>query len=178
MQAVGAAAPRFELAFGAGTAQGPLRPLPPGRAEALTLPRPLLLALYRLSQEALTNAARHAQAGHIRLRLALDPAQPPATAAQLHWEVSDDGIGIADPGSAVQRGNGLGGMQERVWALGGLWHSGPAQPGERPGCRPGWCLRASLPLQGTTPPASTAAPPGGSPRARHPAIDERPAPHA
>lgn len=193
VQAAGAAAPRFELAFGAGTAQGALQPLPPGRAEAITLPRPLLLALYRLSQEALTNAARHAQASRIRLRLALDPAQPPATAAQLHWEVRDDGIGIADPAGAVQRGNGLGGMQERVWALGGLWHSGPAQPdarlggwsGERsrPDCPPGWCLRASLPLPATTPPAATppaatAAPPGGSPRVRHPANNKRPAPHA
>jgi hypothetical protein len=36
-------------------------------------------------------------------------------------------------------------MQERVWALGGLWHSGPAHA-HATGERPGWELRASLPL--------------------------------
>jgi two-component system sensor histidine kinase UhpB len=73
--------------------------------------------------------------------------------------VQDDGIGLADAATALQRGNGLGGMQERVWALGGVWHSGPAAAAHPPDAaptpatpsaplppRPGWRLQAHLPL--------------------------------
>lgn len=137
---------------GADDANSPLHPWLPGQAEAIALPRPLALALYRLSQEALTNAVRHARARHIELRLAFAPADRAGAPAQLHWQVRDDGIGLSDAATALQRGNGLGGMQERVWALGGVWHSGPAaahaQPPEAASAppRPGWRLRASLPL--------------------------------
>jgi two-component system sensor histidine kinase UhpB len=151
--AAGDAAPQVEWHSGLGGPQGPLQPWAPGQAEAIALPRPLALALYRLSQEALTNAVRHARATRIGLRLAFSPADTAGTPAQLHWQVQDDGIGLADAATALQRGNGLGGMQERVWALGGLWHSGPSapEPAAAPGPlpaprRPGWRLRAQLPL--------------------------------
>lgn len=116
-------------------------PLDPDLAEQTHLPRDLALALYRLSQEALTNAARHAQAENVHLELAWERG------VALHWSVRDDGIGIADPATAVQQGNGLGGMQERVWALGGEWHwGGPPDQRMPASTRPGLCLHARLPL--------------------------------
>jgi two-component system sensor histidine kinase UhpB len=56
------------------------------------------------------------------------------------WSVEDDGVGLGNPAAAMQRGNGLGGMQERVWALGGQWRL--ASDGSSPGLR----LQARLPL--------------------------------
>ena len=121
--------------------QGAVRPIDAPMAEQFGLPRDVALAVYRLSQEALTNAARHAQARHVRLRLVVQASRaPPWGTAQLHWSVEDDGVGIADPVAALQQGNGLGGMQERVWALGGLWAWGAIG-------RPGLALRATLPFQ-------------------------------
>ncbi|HMW22941.1 MAG TPA: histidine kinase [Burkholderiaceae bacterium] len=148
----GDAAPQFVWHSGVGGAQGPLRPWHPGQAEAIALPRPLALALYRLSQEALTNAVRHARATRIELRLAFAPPDAAGEPARLHWRVRDDGIGLTNAATALQRGNGLGGMQERVWALGGLWQSGPAQTAPNPENRPGWRLQASLPLTASTAP--------------------------
>ncbi len=102
-------------------------------ASAPALPRELALAVYRLSQEALTNAARHAQATRVALTVDID-------AQAVCWSVEDDGLGLGDPAAAMQRGNGLGGMQERVWALGGQWRL--ASDGSPPGLR----LQARLPL--------------------------------
>lgn len=68
------------------------------------------LTVYRVVQEGLTNAFRHANASRIAVRIA---AHSPAT---LHIKVADNGSGLAD-GST--RGFGLSGMSERVWALGG-----------------------------------------------------------
>lgn len=84
------------------------------------LPQPVALGVYRISQEALTNAARHAQARRVTLTLHIELATD-RRSGSLHWRVQDDGIGLPDIGQALQRGNGLGGMQERVWALGGQW---------------------------------------------------------
>ncbi len=87
---------------------------------AVVLPRVLVLAVYRITQEALTNVARHAGATRaiVVLRAELDAAQPGVTGT-LHWSVADDGSGHADLRGAMQQGSGLAGMQERVWALGG-----------------------------------------------------------
>lgn len=82
----------------------------------------LALAVYRISQEALTNAARHARASRVRL-------QVQGCAGQLRWTVQDDGIGLADPAAALKRGNGLAGMRQRVWAFGGDLVFGDARPG-------------------------------------------------
>lgn len=121
-------------------------PLPPEQAEQILMPPELALTIYRLSQEALTNVARHAQAGHVWLTLILEPE------AALLWSVSDDGVGISDPAAAMQKGNGLGGMQERVWALGGewRWESFPVAD-TITAARSGLHLSARLPLPaGTT----------------------------
>jgi two-component system sensor histidine kinase UhpB len=123
------------------------------------LPRPLALAVYRLSQEALTNVARHARSRHaaLTLRWQADAAgAPPAPGGQaragtLHWSIEDDGTGIDDPVKAMSRGNGLGGMQERVWALDGQWRMGRPGAASMPD-RPGLMLSATLAVRATVRP--------------------------
>lgn len=106
------------------------------------LPREVAMAVYRLSQEALTNAAKHAQASQVTLRLSLDKQQG-ANRPGLHWSVEDDGIGLDQLDAARQRGNGLVGMQERVWSLAGQWLMRPGADGK------GFMLEAHLPLPGS-----------------------------
>lgn len=94
------------------------------------------LALYRLTEEALTNVARHARASHVAIRLAMLDDD------RIEWSVSDNGGGMADTGQAAHRGNGLVGMRERVWALHGEIDMYPAYPES---ARPGMCIRARVP---------------------------------
>jgi signal transduction histidine kinase len=71
----------------------------------------LELTVYRIAQEAMTNAVRHADAGSIVATLSRDDGH-------LRLEVRDDGCGF----DVVARGTdalGLTGMQERAAALGG-----------------------------------------------------------
>lgn len=107
--------------------------------EQLLLPRELVLTVYRISQEALTNVARHAQASRARLAVRVERD---GGRGLLHWRVEDDGLGL-DAG-AWQRGNGLAGVKERIWAAGGdlEWHGADALRGARPGLR----LEARLPF--------------------------------
>jgi two-component system, NarL family, sensor histidine kinase UhpB len=104
------------------------------------MPRDLALALYRISQEALTNVARHAQAAQASVRL-----HWPAGGDAIAWSVSDDGIGLAHADAAVRRGNGLAGIKERVWAFGGDLSLQPARSGDGP---PGLRLAATLRANG------------------------------
>jgi two-component system NarL family sensor kinase len=68
-------------------------------------------AIYRITQEALTNVVRHAHASSVRVALT-------ASADVIRLEVEDDGIGLhGGRGRAV--GTGLIGIEERVRALGG-----------------------------------------------------------
>lgn len=140
--------------------EGQDRPLDPvadaAWMQAVLLPRPMVLAVYRITQEALTNIARHAGARHarVRLRLLLDAARA-GEAGELHWSVLDDGVGLPDASAAMQQGNGLAGMQERVWSLDGEFGVG------RPDSGPGVLLRARLPFtagSGSAEPAADATP--------------------
>jgi signal transduction histidine kinase len=63
---------------------------------------------YYIASEAITNAAKHAQASVIDLCA-------DARDGTLTLSVSDDGVGGADPG----RGSGIIGLRDRVEALGG-----------------------------------------------------------
>ena len=72
------------------------------------LPEPVEAGAYFLIAEALTNVAKYADASTVRVRVA-------ASDASVVVEVSDDGIGGADPGA----GSGLRGLADRVEALGG-----------------------------------------------------------
>lgn len=81
------------------------------------------LTVYRLVQEGLTNATRHAQASRVDVRIRRTTAACPARALpgaegdEIVAELSDDGRG-ADL-TRPRRGLGLLGMRERVGALGG-----------------------------------------------------------
>jgi PAS domain S-box-containing protein len=72
------------------------------------LPEPIEVAAYFVASEALANAAKHAQASHMEVSLAMRNGS-------LVLSIRDDGIGGADPG----RGSGLVGLRDRVEALGG-----------------------------------------------------------
>jgi two-component system sensor histidine kinase UhpB len=85
--------------------------------EDLPLPRALVLTLYRISQEAFTNAARHA--GATQARVAVEIRRAATGELVLDWSAADDGRGLPQPESAFARGNGLAGIRERVWALDG-----------------------------------------------------------
>ncbi len=92
-------------------------------------------AVYRIAQESVTNAVRHARhATRIQIRVAGD-------ADCVRLTVSDDG----DAGSAVGSlggGYGLVGMNERATLLGGSFEAGP-------GPKRGWTVDAVLPRTGT-----------------------------
>lgn len=77
------------------------------------IPPPLAAALYRVGQEALRNAARHAEARHVIVRLTRD-------GASAVLEVEDDGCGF-DVALAEQRrpGMGLFSMRERIGLVNG-----------------------------------------------------------
>ncbi|HEX6720035.1 MAG TPA: ATP-binding protein, partial [Burkholderiaceae bacterium] len=106
----------FELVLAARDTTGRALPWPDAHAAgALVLPRELSRALYRISQEALTNVARHARAARAVLELTLHRR---ADGDLLHWQVSDDGQGLGELAVALQRGNGLAGIRQRVWAMG------------------------------------------------------------
>ena len=72
------------------------------------LPEPVEAAAYYLIAEALTNVTKYANASTVHVRVALSDGN-------VVVEVSDDGIGGADPGG----GSGLRGLADRVEALGG-----------------------------------------------------------
>lgn len=87
----------------------------PALAVELDLPEPLQIedperaqALLRCAQEIITNAVRHAGAGHLRLQVRQN-------AHELRLEARDDGRGSERP----IIGNGLRGMRERLSAYGG-----------------------------------------------------------
>ena len=74
---------------------------------------PVKITLYRLVQEALSNATRHAGGVGQAVALCYD-------AGRLHIEVSDAGPGFVDGGAAEwDKHLGLVGMRERVESLGG-----------------------------------------------------------
>jgi signal transduction histidine kinase len=94
------------------------------------LPPPVVLAVYRIVQESLTNVVRHAG----RVATTVDLRQ---NGEYLCVDVVNDG-GAAPAAFSDGTGAGLAGMRERAVALGGTLDAGP-----RPGG--GWAVRARLP---------------------------------
>ncbi len=92
------------------------------------------LAAYRVVQEALTNAVKHAAGSRVTVAVA-------AAGGALLATVEDYAPQAAPPGEGVG-GHGLAGMQERVAGLGGEVSAGPA------GDHPGWRVRARIPYDG------------------------------
>jgi signal transduction histidine kinase len=96
---------------------------------------PVDTALYRLAQESLTNALRHARGAS---RVGIDVRRE-RDAVRLR--VSDDGR--TEPGPAPEPGFGLLGMAERAQLLGGSLSAGPGPAG-------GWVVEALLPVAALT----------------------------
>ncbi len=94
------------------------------------LPAAVEVAAYRIVQEALTNAARHAQARSCRICLSL------LSGHDLQIEITDDGVGLPKEPRA---GVGLLSMHERAAEVGGTCVVEPA-PGR------GTRVRVNLPL--------------------------------
>ncbi|MEW1900830.1 histidine kinase [Streptomyces sp. NPDC086147] len=105
------------------------------REDAVGLSAPVELAAYRIVQESLTNALKHAAPGEVRVVLAREPGA-------LTVEVTSpfgERPGPTAPGS----GAGLVGMRERTALLGGVFGAGPVTDG---GGRRLWRVRAELPV--------------------------------
>jgi signal transduction histidine kinase len=90
------------------------------------LPEAVEAAVYYLVAEALTNAARHAQASDVTVRVAHN-------GGLVTVEVADDGVG------GVEEGTGLCGLRDRFEALGGTL-AVDSPPGR------GTVVRGQLPL--------------------------------
>jgi len=89
------------------------------------------LTLYRLVQEGLINALRHAQASRIEIEVQSDAERATVT-------ISDDGVGLPEEWSRPGH-FGLRGLAERVENLRGVFHVGNREPR-------GVILRAEIPL--------------------------------
>jgi signal transduction histidine kinase len=110
----------------------------------VSLPAAVDLAAYRIVQESLTNAIRHAGPATASVSLSYHDGE-------LRIDVTDTGHGQPADGAgrsgaaAMNGGHGLAGMRERAAAVGGTIETGPG-PGPGPGG--GWRVAARLPLPG------------------------------
>jgi two-component system sensor histidine kinase UhpB len=105
------------------------------------IPQRLAVAVYRITQEALTNVMRHAEATQVDITVRVD-----APSGILSLDVIDNGRGFADGLSQLSplntsstQGIGLAGIRERVLANQGLITIEPADPH-------GLALHAMFPL--------------------------------
>lgn len=101
---------------------GPPSQLPPG----------LDIATYRIVQESLTNAAKHAAGAAVTATVRFFEGG-------IDIEVLDDGAGTADRLAPSGGGHGLVGMRERVALFGGTLEASPSQTG-------GFRVHARLPV--------------------------------
>jgi signal transduction histidine kinase len=99
--------------------------------EPRELPVGLELSAYRIVQEALTNALKHAGEARASVHVRYAPDS-------LELEITDDGGGAVEP--APSGGHGLVGMQERVALYGGRFEASRRATG-------GFAVRVALPIQ-------------------------------
>lgn len=93
-------------------------------------PAALQVSAYRVVQEALTNAFKHAPGAHVEVFVA-------STDRQLEVHVVDNGTASR---ATVGGRRGLAGLAERVTLFGGSFHAGPRTDG-------GWDVLATFPLR-------------------------------
>ncbi|MFF2081360.1 sensor histidine kinase [Kitasatospora sp. NPDC058162] len=105
-----------------------------GPDDGLPAPGPKVqYAAYRIVQEALTNAHKHAPAAEVAVTVAVEPDG-------LRLTVVNSPAGADGPGPELPSGgHGLAGMRTRADDLGGTLHAGPTPEG-------GFAVRARLPL--------------------------------
>ncbi|MFJ8581984.1 sensor histidine kinase [Micromonospora sp. NPDC093277] len=103
-------------------------------APAAGAPAPVGLAAYRIVQEGLANAARHAPGTAVRVSLR---PRPRALAVRVENTAAPAGPTATERGA----GHGLTGMRERALALGGTFAAGPLDGG-------GYAVDALLPYDG------------------------------
>lgn len=101
---------------------------------AAPLPGAVDAAIYRIAQEAMTNALRHARGA---TRVEIDVSR---VGDRVRLVVTDDGPTV--PGAGAEPGFGLTGMAERAQLLGGSFAAGPRPEG-------GWVVEAVLPTEVT-----------------------------
>jgi signal transduction histidine kinase len=105
---------------------GDPRALPPG----------IDVSVYRIVQEALTNALRHANASQATVEVRYLPRA-------VEIEVVDDGRGTRDASWNAEGGHGLAGMRERAQLFDGAFEAGPRPSG-------GFAVRVVLPSDQAT----------------------------
>jgi signal transduction histidine kinase len=104
--------------------EGDQRPLPPA----------VELSAYRIMQEALSNALRHAPGAPAAVEVSYEPER-------LRLRVRNDRPPVTNPVPGAA-GHGIVGMRERVAMLGGTLSAGPTSDG-------GYLVEAALPLAAT-----------------------------
>jgi signal transduction histidine kinase len=116
-------------------------------------------AVYRIVQEALTNAVKHVgPAVRVRVSVTADTKEE-----ILRVTVADNARPMTGPVGPM--GHGLIGMRERVRSVGGTLTAGPGRTG-------GFAIRAELPL-GTRVRVPDPPPPGSAPKDGAGALDEQ-----
>lgn len=111
----------------------------PDDARAAPLPSAVDQAAHRIVQEALTNAAKHAPGGRVRVALGLRGARERDL---LTVEVTSTLTAAPGPlPPSLSARTGLLTMRERAEALGGTFRAGPSGAGDA------WAVRADLPLR-------------------------------
>jgi signal transduction histidine kinase len=98
-----------------------------------SLPEAVELTAYRVIQESLTNARKHADCDTAVVRLGYTPGA-------LRLAVEDEGKALTRGSRRTSDGHGIVGMRERVAALGGRMSAGPRPEG-------GYHVFAELPLR-------------------------------
>jgi signal transduction histidine kinase len=113
------------------------------RGTPVGLPVQVDAAAYRIVQESLTNALRHAEPR--RVDLTVEYRAGTADAAGRLVITAENGVAADRRSWAAELGTGAGltGMRERVQLLGGAFAAGPAD-----GAPERWRVRAELPLDG------------------------------
>jgi PAS domain S-box-containing protein len=102
------------------------------------LGEPLVSQVYRIVQESLTNAGRHAAARHVRVHLR-------AIGPEIHLDVQDDGRGIAPEDLRKKGSFGLLGIRERAYIL-----AGTVEMRGDPGRGTAIHVRLPIPAEGTS----------------------------
>jgi signal transduction histidine kinase len=118
--------------------------------DRVALPPGIDQAAYRIVQEALTNALKHAGSARARVTVAYEPNE-------VVLSIEDDGDGPRDGFelSEVGGGHGLVGMRERAALYGGIVQAGRRRGG-------GFAVRARLPTRPLVPGAELSKTGAGS----------------